>query len=137
MKIRYTLVILECAIIVVVVDIVHVKNFFRMKDIELLAGLGKVLGELIIINEIREIVKDIKEFQEYFLVANNQRVRQMFSGKAAISQVYPRRIQVIQIDSQWHDEIKSGADDEIILNTSILCVPMKKIANLLSGVLLR
>ena len=99
MEIRYTLVILECTIIVVVVDIVHVKNFFRMKDIELLADFGKMLGELIIIDKIREIVKDIKEFQEYFLVRNNQWVRQMFSGKAAIGQVNPCRIQVIEIDS--------------------------------------
>ena len=92
MKIRYTLVILERAVIVEVVDIVHVKNFFRMKDIELIADLGKVLSELTIINEIWEIIKDIEEFQENFLVANNQRVRQMFSGKAAISQVNLRRI---------------------------------------------
>jgi hypothetical protein len=53
MEIRYTLVILECTIIVVVVDIVHVKNFFRMKDIKLLAFLGKVLGEFLVINQVR------------------------------------------------------------------------------------
>ena len=52
MKIRYTLVILECAVVVVVVDIVHVKNFFRMKDIELLADFCKMLGEFIIIDKV-------------------------------------------------------------------------------------
>ena len=75
MEIRYTLVILEGTIIVVVVDIVHVKNFFRMKDIELLADLGKMLGQLVIIDEVREIVEDVEEFHEDFLVRNNQWVR--------------------------------------------------------------
>ena len=75
MEIRYTLVVLEGSIVVVVVYIVHVKNFFRMKDIELLADLGKMLGQLVIIDEIREIVEDVEEFHEDFLVRNNQWVR--------------------------------------------------------------
>ena len=75
MEIRYTLVILEGTIIVVVVDIVHVKNFFRMKYIELLADLGKMLGQLVIIDEVREIVEGVEEFHEDFLVRDNQWVR--------------------------------------------------------------
>jgi len=137
MEIRYTLVVLEGSIVVVVVDIVHVKKFFRMKDIELLADLGKVLSQLIVIDEVREIVKDIEEFHEDFLVTNNQRVRQMFSGKAAIGEVNPCRIQVIQIYYQGVNEIESRPDDKVISDPRIVDMLVKEIANLLSGVLLR
>ena len=75
MKIRYTLVILEGSVVVEVVDIVHVKNFFRMKDIEFVAGLGKMFSKRCIIHKVAEVVKDIEEFHEHPLVTDDEWVR--------------------------------------------------------------
>lgn len=68
MEVRYSVVILEGAVIVKIVDIVHVKNFFRMKDIEFFTGLCEVFRECIVVDDISEVVKDIEEFHEDPLV---------------------------------------------------------------------
>jgi len=68
-------VILECAIVVEVVDIVHVKNFFRMKDIEFLAYSRKMPGKFLIIDDILEVIEDIEEFHKDLLVRYDKWVR--------------------------------------------------------------
>ena len=60
----------------------------------------------------------------------------MFSGKATIGEVNPCRIQVIQIYCEGVNEIESGADDKVVSDPRILYMLLKKITNLLSGVLL-
>jgi hypothetical protein len=64
-------VILKGTVVVEVVDIVHVKNFFRMKDIEFLTGLGKVFSKLCVIDKVAEVVEDIEEFHEHPLVTDD------------------------------------------------------------------
>ena len=67
--------ILEGSVVVEVVDIVHVKNFFRMKDIEFLAGLGKMFSKRCVVHKVVEVVEDIEEFHEHPLVTDDQGVR--------------------------------------------------------------
>ena len=68
MEVGNAVVIFESAVIIEIVDIVHVKNFFRMKDIEFFTCLCEVFRECIVVDDISEVVKDIEEFHEHPLV---------------------------------------------------------------------
>ena len=68
MEVGNAVVIFESAVIIEIVDIVHVKNFFRMKDIEFFTGLCEVFRECIVVDDISEVVEDIEEFHEHPLV---------------------------------------------------------------------
>lgn len=75
MKVGYTLMIHECAIILEVPDVIHMKDFFGVKDVEFITGFRKVFRKVFTIADVLEVIIHIIEFRECLLVADVKRIR--------------------------------------------------------------
>ena len=75
MKVGDFIIVHEGAIILKIPDIVHMEDFFRMKDIEFIACFSKVFCEFFAITDILKVIIHIVQLRECLLVADVEGVR--------------------------------------------------------------
>jgi hypothetical protein len=70
MKVGDFVIVHEGTIILKIPDIVHVEDFFRMEDVEFIAGFSKVFRKFFAIADVRKVIEDIIQFGECLLIAD-------------------------------------------------------------------